>query len=135
MFPSMSPLRPLLMAFCLIPSVFAATAEVPRLTPAEAAQLVAEGKAVLVDCREPSEWAETGVAGPAELLAKSDFDGDQAAWKAFLEKVGDKQIILYCRSGNRSGIVAAALAEQGYKAANAGAFATWQAAGLPVRRP
>ena len=36
-------------------------AEAPKIPPKEAAKLVAEGKAVLVDCREPAEWAETGV--------------------------------------------------------------------------
>ena len=109
-------------------------ADVPSLAPAEAAKLVAAGSAVLVDVREPAEWTETGVAAPAVLLPKSDFDGAQQQWKAFLAKTGDKQIILYCRSGNRSGIVAAALAKQGRNVANAGAFKDWQAAGLPVRQ-
>ncbi len=110
-----------------------APAAVARIDPAAAAKLVAEGKAVLVDCRESSEWADTGVAGPATLLAKSDFDGAQLSWKPFLAANKDKEIIIYCRSGNRSGIVAAALAAQGYKVANGGAFTAWQAAGLPVR--
>ena len=51
-----------------------------------------------------------GKAAPAVLLAKSDFDGAQRDWKPFLEKNAGKEIILYCRSGNRSGKVAAALA-------------------------
>jgi phage shock protein E len=117
------------------PAAPAAKAETPvaRIDPAQAAKLVAEGKAVLVDCREAAEWAETGVAGPATLLAKSDFDATQAAWKPFLEANKDKQIIVYCRSGNRSGIVTAALQEKGFNVANAGAFSAWQAAGLPTR--
>ena len=45
---------------------FAATvafaADVQQISPAEAAKRVATGKAVLVDVREPAEWAETGVA-------------------------------------------------------------------------
>jgi rhodanese-related sulfurtransferase len=110
-------------------------AEVATISPAEAAKLVAEGKAVLVDVREPSEWAETGVAAPALLLPKSEFDAGQIGeWKDFLAKVGDKQIITYCRAGRRAGVVAAALAEKGHKVANAGAFKDWQAAGLPVRK-
>ena len=110
-------------------------AEVAQITPAEAAKLVADGKAVLVDVREPSEWAETGVAAPAVLLPKSEFDaGLIGEWKDFLAKVGDKQIITYCRSGRRSGVVAAALAEKGHKVANAGGFKDWQAAGLPTHR-
>ncbi|MBI2813780.1 MAG: rhodanese-like domain-containing protein [Opitutae bacterium] len=107
--------------------------EVARITPSEAAKRVAAGQAVLVDVREPGEWAETGVAAPAVLLAKSDFDGAQKDWKPFLEKNAGPEIILYCRSGNRSGKVAAALAAQGRRVANAGGFKDWQAAGLPTR--
>jgi rhodanese-related sulfurtransferase len=90
----------------------------------------------LVDVREPVEWAESGVAAPAVLLAKSDFDaGLTGDWQDFLATAGDKQIILYCRSGRRSGLVATALAAKGHKVANAGAFKEWEAAGLPVRKP
>ena len=100
------------------------------------APVIASGKykAVLVDCREPSEWADTGVATPATLLPKSDFDGDKKLWKEFLAKHQGKQVILYCRSGGRSGAVAAALNEQGVKASNVGGFKDWTAAGLPTRK-
>ena len=109
-------------------------AEVATITPKAAAQLVAEGKAVLIDVREPSEWADSGVAAPAVLLAKSDFDGSQKLWKEFLGQTGDKQLILYCRSGKRAGVIAATLAAQGHKVANAGGFKDWESAGLPVRK-
>ena len=109
-------------------------AETTKLTPVEAAKLVADGKAVLVDVREPAEWAETGVAAPASLLPKSEFDaGETGGWKAFLAQVGDRQVILYCRSGHRAGLVAEALTAKGLKAANAGGFKDWAAAGLPVK--
>ncbi|HEX2861871.1 MAG TPA: rhodanese-like domain-containing protein [Lacunisphaera sp.] len=118
----------------LFSSLFAAN-NVPSIAPAEAAKLVAGGQAVLVDVREPSEWAGSGVAAPAALLAKSEFDAGQIGeWPDFLAKVGDRQVILYCRSGKRSGAVAAALAEKGFKVANAGGFKEWQSAGLPVRK-
>ena len=113
---------------------FVAQAAVPTITPAEASALVAAGKAVLVDVREADEWRQTGVAAPAVLLAKSDFDGAQRGWKPFLEQQHARQIILYCRSGRRSGLVAEALAKQGFKVANAGGLKDWQAAGLPVRQ-
>jgi rhodanese-related sulfurtransferase len=108
-------------------------AEVPKIAPADAAKLVAEGKAVLVDCREPAEWAATGVAAPAVLLSKSSFDANQKEWTDFLAKNGDKQVLLYCRSGNRSGTVAGALAAKGIKTANVGGLKDWAGAGLPVR--
>lgn len=113
----------------------ACSAGIPTLTPAEAARLVAEGKAILIDVREPGEWAASGVAASAVLLPKSEFDADLAGdWKDFLAKVGDKQIIAYCRSGRRSGLVAEALAAKGHKAANAGGFQAWRDAGLPTRK-
>ena len=109
-------------------------ADVAKITPQAAAQLVTEGKAVLVDVREPSEWTETGVAANAVLLPKSDFDGTQKLWKDFLAQNGDKEVILYCRSGKRAGVIGAALAAKGIKAANAGGFVDWESAGLPTRK-
>ena len=108
-------------------------AEVPKLKATEAAKLVADGKAVLVDVREASEWKENGVAAPAVLLPKSDFDGDQKQWKEFLAKNGDKQVVLYCRSGRRADAVGAALQEKGIKVANVGGLKDWKDAGLPTR--
>jgi len=110
-------------------------ADVARISPTDAAKLVADGKAVLIDVREPAEWLESGVAAPARLLAKSEFDaGRLGEWKGFLAQVGDKQVILYCRSGKRSGVVAEVLEKEGLKVANAGGFKDWQAAGLPTRK-
>jgi rhodanese-related sulfurtransferase len=106
---------------------------VPKLPPAEAARLVDAGQAVLVDVREPDEWTESGVAAPAVLLAKSDFDGAQAQWKPFLEQHRDRTLVLYCRSGRRADVIGAALAQRGFTVANAGGFAAWKDAGLPVR--
>jgi len=129
----MNPFRRLLLLLTLGSST-ALAAEVAKISPAEAAKLVAEGKAVLVDVREPSEWAESGVAAPAALLPKSEFDsGLTGDWKTFLAQVGDKQIVTYCRSGKRAGVVAEALAAKGLKTANAGGFNDWTAAGLPVK--
>jgi rhodanese-related sulfurtransferase len=109
-------------------------AEIPTVMPADAAKRVAAGTAVLVDVREASEWADTGVAAPATLLAKSDFDGAQKDWKPFLAKNAGKEFILYCRSGARAGAVGAALAEKGLRVANAGGFRDWTKAGLPTRK-
>lgn len=109
-------------------------AEVPKVGAAEAARLVAAGQAVLVDVREPAEWTETGVAAPAVLLPKSDFDGEQKLWKDFLAKTDGKQIILYCGSGRRAGVIGKVLAEQGRPVANAGGLKDWTAANLPIRK-
>ncbi len=120
--------------FILLAAILVAADKAPSLTPAEAAKLVAEGKAVLVDVREPSEWAETGVAAPAVLLSTTDFRHDAENWKDFLKTVGDKTIITYCLAGVRAGRIAGKLEERGYKTANAGRFEDWKNAGLPVRK-
>ena len=127
-------LRSRFLALFLLCAGAASAAEVAKINPQDAAALVAANKAVLVDVREPAEWVETGVVASAVLLPKSDFDGPQKLWKEFLAHTGDKQIILYCRSGKRAGVVGAALAEKGRKVANAGGFKDWEAAGLPTRK-
>jgi rhodanese-related sulfurtransferase len=110
-------------------------ADVPSIKPVDAAARVKAGDAVLIDVREPDEWAETGVAGPAVLLSLSDLRGERKAWKPFLENNRDKTLLLYCRSGNRSEKAAAILVKEGFKTANVGGFSGWEAAGLPVRKP
>ena len=126
-------LKALLAEHLMVGLATAAVAEIPRVDPKDAAKLVAEGKAVLVDIREPAEWEQTGVAAPAVLLPKSDFDSDQKKWKEFLRTVGRKQVILYCGSGRRADVVGEKLVEKGVLATNAGGFRDWTAAGLPTR--
>jgi rhodanese-related sulfurtransferase len=123
-----------LLAVLVSTLAFALAADAPKITAIEAAKLVKEGKAVLVDVREPGEWAQGGVAAPAVLLPKSDFDGDQKLWKEFLAKNQGKQVITYCRGGGRAGAVCEALAKQGVQTANLGGLKDWTAAGLPTRK-
>ncbi|HRI83136.1 MAG TPA: rhodanese-like domain-containing protein [Opitutaceae bacterium] len=104
------------------------------MDPTEAARRVEQGSAILIDVREPAEWADTGVATPAVLLPLSDLRGDRTQWKSFLAKHAGKELIVYCRSGTRSGIATKLLTAEGHTVANAGAFKHWQDAGLPVRQ-
>jgi rhodanese-related sulfurtransferase len=69
------------------------------------------------------------------LLPLSDLTGTRQQWKPFLDQVGDREIILYCRSGVRSGRAASTLAKEGFRTANAGGFSDWVKAGLPVTSP
>jgi len=111
-----------------------ASSGVRSVAPQEAAKLVADGTAVLVDVREPQEW-EDGVAAPAKLLPMSDLLGKRQMWEPFLARNRDRELILYCLSGGRSSSAARTLAGEGFRVANLGGFATWRAAKLPVRRP
>ncbi len=124
----------LLSTVVLAGAVTAFAAEVKHVSPQDAAQLVATGKAVLVDVREPPEWKDSGVAAPAVLLPMSDFNGERKQWKPFLAQNTGKQIILYCRSGGRSSAVASALVEMGVNASNSGTLRDWTKAGLPIRQ-
>jgi rhodanese-related sulfurtransferase len=84
--------------------------------------------------REPGEWRD-GVVTGALLLPLSDLRGERAKWRPVLDANRDKELILYCRSGNRSGQAVRILAEEKLKATNAGGFSAWKSAGQPVRTP
>jgi len=133
---TLNPMKFLLIAVCILAALFAFS-QLSRgkiISPAEAAKLLEGGQAVLIDVREPGEWAATGVAAPAVLLSLSDLQGARKDWKPFLEENQGRELVLYCRSGNRSGIAARLLAKEGWSTVNAGAFKDWAAAGLPVRQ-
>jgi rhodanese-related sulfurtransferase len=120
----------LVVVFVVVKKVMAG----PSISPAEADERVKAGTAVLIDVREPDEWAD-GVAEPALLCSFSDLRGERAQWKAVLEANRGKELIVYCASGARSGIVADILRKEGFQAVNAGGFGDWRSAGLPVRTP
>lgn len=106
----------------------------PRLSPADCAARLRSGQAVLVDVRESGEWAE-GVAKGAILLALGDLTGSRAQWKPFLDGAADREILLYCAAGGRSGIAARILAAEGFRVANTGGLGDWSGSGWPVVKP
>ena len=73
-----------------------------RIAAATAYPKIQAGEAVLIDVREPDEW-KSGVAAPAQLLPLSDLQGERRRWAPFLAANKDKELILYCASGIRSG--------------------------------
>ena len=101
---------------------------VAEVGPAEAARLRDEG-AILLDVREPSEWAEGHLEG-AILLPQGRLPAEIAT--AIPDK--DATVVVYCRSGNRSYYASAAMAQLGYRQPInlAGGILAWQRAGLPV---
>jgi rhodanese-related sulfurtransferase len=92
------------------------------------------GQALLVDVREPDEWAG-GVAREAALLPLSDLRGPRKQWRAFLAKHSGKKLLLYCQSGSRSGMAAAQLRGEGFDCVNAGSLRDWDRAGWPICIP
>lgn len=93
--------------------------------PAEAADLVAHG-AVLLDVREPHEWA-AGRAPGARHLPLGQLSGRANDLPA------DTPIVVVCRRGHRSARATAALTRLGFDAVNLdGGMLAWQASGRPV---
>ena len=100
----------------------------PGIPLEEAKAALKSGRAVLVDIREPAEWA-SGVAKQAALLPLSDLRGARAQWRAFLDKHKGDKLLLYCHSGSRSGMAAARLRGEGFDAVNVGPLRDWDRAG------
>ena len=118
------------LALIMVRRVFA---EAP-LSAEEAQARIQSGQAILVDVREISEW-QAGVAEPAVLLPLSDLKGTRSKWSSFLNENKNKEFLLYCRSGNRSGIAAEILRREGFRVTNAGSYNAWKNEGLPTREP
>jgi len=102
-----------------------------RLRPAECFLRIREGRALLVDVREPGEWAG-GVAKGALLLPLSDLMGPRAQWRRALARSEGRELVLYCAAGGRAGRAAGVLVSEGFRAVNAGGFADWAASGWEV---
>ncbi len=102
---------------------------IEEIEPFEAAAEIEGGDVVLIDTREPHEYKEAHLEGGA--LVPPGLLGDEIE-KAAPDK--SARTILYCRSGNRSGIAAAQLGAMGYTdvASMAGGILAWQEQGHPV---
>ncbi|MBF0256528.1 MAG: FKBP-type peptidyl-prolyl cis-trans isomerase, partial [Gammaproteobacteria bacterium] len=77
-------------------------------------QLLAQGVKI-IDIRRPEEWKQTGVVKGSILLTA--FDGRGRQVKDFVPELQkqvqkDEPVIFICRTGNRTGAVAMALADQ-----------------------
>ncbi|TDD77302.1 rhodanese-like domain-containing protein [Flavobacterium caseinilyticum] len=87
-------------------------------------KIIKEG-AFLVDVRTPAEFAEGNVKGSTNIPL------DQVA--SHLEKFkGKKHIIVFCRSGNRSGQAKMILEQNGFKNVTNGG--TWQDVKEAIRK-
>jgi rhodanese-related sulfurtransferase len=83
----------------------------------------------LIDVREPDEHAQFNIGGVLVPLGKI-----QSMQIEDLEDFKDEEIILYCRSGNRSGQACLILDMLGFKNTNnlAGGMLAWQDRILPL---
>lgn len=114
--------------------IAAADAEVPRITPAEAKTLIAQG-AVVVDVRDSAELAAGGkVKGAIHIPRGSlEFKADDTTGYHDKNLAKDKPVILYCAAGSRAALAGKALKDMGYnKVFNLGGFKDWVEAGGPI---
>jgi rhodanese-related sulfurtransferase len=94
----------------------------------EASRRQAAG-ALLVDVREPAEWRQ-GHAPKAKLIPLGSLNSRLS------EIPRQREVLLICRSGNRSGTAQRQLLKLGYEQVYnvSGGMNAWAGAGLPVQR-
>lgn len=113
-------------------SVFAQN--LPTISPAEAQKLSSENKAIILDVREVDEIMVGKIKGSKEIPL-SLMTSDKVRFEKEVELLPkDKEILVYCRSGRRSGIVGSKLKEKGYTVKNLGGFSDWEKAGFPIEK-
>jgi rhodanese-related sulfurtransferase len=113
----------------------AANAAVPRVTPAQARELIAAGNALVVDVRDPPEVEKSGrVAGSVPVSrGMLEFRADPGSPSHDPRFSKDKTIIVYCASGGRAALAGKLLKDLGFDAVyNLGGFKDWADGGGAV---
>jgi rhodanese-related sulfurtransferase len=106
----------------------AANVAVPRITPAEAREMIAKGNTLVVDVRDAPELDKSGKVAGAVHHSRGmlEFRADPAS--PYYDKRFEtaKTIVVYCASGGRSALAGKVLKEMGYNQVfNMGAFKDW----------
>ncbi|MCY1648336.1 rhodanese-like domain-containing protein [Caulobacter sp. SL161] len=101
--------------------------KVKDLTPADVKAALDAGDTLLIDVREPAEFAAERIHG-ALNFPLSTFD------PAALPVADDKRIIMQCGSGKRSAMAIERCRAAGHKLEShlGGGILAWKAAGLPT---
>jgi rhodanese-related sulfurtransferase len=113
----------------------AANAVVPKITPAQAKEMIAKGDALVVDIRDAHEVAATGKVAGAVHVSRGmlEFRADPELPSHDKNFAKDKAVIVYCASGGRAALAGKMLKDLGYeKVFNLGGFKDWADSGGPV---
>jgi rhodanese-related sulfurtransferase len=113
----------------------AANAAVPRVTPAEARDLIAKDNTLVVDVRDTLEVERSGKVAGAVHVSRGmlEFRADPESPYHDKNFAKDKTVILYCASGGRSALSAKTLKDLGYaQVYDLGAFKDWAESGGAV---
>jgi rhodanese-related sulfurtransferase len=123
------------MATSLKEMMDAANAAVPRITPAQARDMIAQGNTLIVDVRDALEVEKSGkIAGAVNVsrgLLEFRADPDSPSHDKSFAK--DKNVIVYCGSGGRAALSGKVLKDMGYERVyNLGGFKDWAESGGAV---
>ncbi|MGR8934129.1 MAG: rhodanese-like domain-containing protein [Gammaproteobacteria bacterium] len=93
------------------------------------------GKTLLLDVREPAEYAAGCLPGAANI-PRGVLEFKIGSHPDFQDRLESK-IIVYCQTGGRSALATEALHKLGYSGAvsMAGGFKAWSESGYPVVTP
>jgi rhodanese-related sulfurtransferase len=115
----------------------AANAAVPRITPAQAREMIAKDNTLVVDVRDAPEVAVSGKVAGAVHVSRGmlEFRADPESPYHDKNFAKDKTVILYCASGGRSALSGKVLKDLGYERVyNLGAFKDWADSGGTVEK-
>jgi rhodanese-related sulfurtransferase len=120
------------MAISIKQMMEAANAVVPRITPAQAQEMIAKGNTLVVDVRDAPEVEKSGKVAGALHVSRGmlEFRADPESPYHDRNFANDKTLILYCASGGRSALGGKVLKDLGYdRVYNLGAFKDWAESG------
>ena len=126
------------MATTLKQMMEAANAAVPKITPAQAREMIGKGNTLVVDVRDAPEVEKSGKVAGAVHVSRGmlEFRADPESPYHDKNFAKDKTVILYCASGGRSALAAKLLKDMGYSQVyNVGAFKDWAENGGPIEKP
>lgn len=113
----------------------AANAAVPRVTPAQAKDMISKGNTLVVDVRDSAEVEKSGKVSGAVNVSRGMLEFRADPESPYHDKNFDKgkTVIVYCASGGRSALSGKVLKDLGYtNVFNLGAFKDWAESGAPV---
>jgi rhodanese-related sulfurtransferase len=113
----------------------AANAAVPRVTPAQARDMMAKGDTLVVDVRDAPELQASGKVAGAVHVSRGmlEFRADPGSPYHDKNFAKDKTVLVYCASGGRSALAGKALKDLGYERVyNLGGFKDWAESGGAV---
>ena len=113
----------------------AANAAVPKITPAQAKEMIAKGNTLVVDVRDTAEVEKSGKVAGAVNVSRGmlEFRADQDSPYHDQNFDKGKTVIVYCASGGRSALSGKVLKDFGFaNVYNLGAFKDWAESGGAV---